>query len=681
MGARNQEHRDQAGSDEASEEQAELARLRRRIAELEASEARLRAQLDRARAPAPGAVDAGELLTMLLENVPDYVYFKDADRRFVLASRSFTELLGRELSEIIDHRDEDLFPPDIAVETIADDRGVIERGVPILDKLEGGEVSAGVERWVSTTKLPWRGEDGGVRGLYGISRDVTERVRAERALRESERSFRELCNSLPHCIGTCDSEGSVDFLNQRWLDYTGRPAEEQLGGGWLSQLHPEDRGPTLAAWRSSVASGESFRIECRIRGRDGEYRPFDARAVRICDAEGGAVRWFGSCTDISELKSAQMQLIQAGKLAALGTFGAGVAHELNQPLTVIRLLTERLQIAGVGAEALGGIARQVSRMARIVNNLLAFSHKSAPRREVIGAVQPLEAALELMAAQLRLAGVAVDRRYDEELSAVAVDPVHVQSVFFNLLTNALHALETKPEGAPRRLELSVAEGEGRLRYRVRDNGPGVSDKSAKQLFDPFFTTKEAGKGTGLGLSLAYGILKEHGGSIRFEACSSEGASFLVELPVASQGPLRPSLSRGGQARAAPSKPGGRRVLVVDDESAVRSALSGLIREWGYITIEASCGREALAAISEAPPEIAFVDLTLPQESGIDICAAIRERDPEIRIVPISGYATPKNRRELVEMGIPVILEKPMEPSDLLSVLEELPDRAGAEGGD
>ena len=238
-----------------------------------------------------------------------------------------------------------------------------------------------------------------------------------------------------------------------------------------------------------------------------------------------------------ELKSTQLQLVQAAKLAGLGELGAGIAHELNQPITTIQGFTQRIKRDGGRqikdhADELDLIINASYRMARIVDNIRLFSRQSDFKPQLIDPLAPRDDALMLINEQLRLHGIEVERPAGDSLPRVMGDQVKLQQVFSNLIMNARDSLDTLPKDRPRRLVLGVrAEGD-RVVYSVEDNGPGISEEDQARIFDPFFTTKEVGKGTGLGLSISHGILGDHGGEIRYEPAEGGGARFLVSLPIA-----------------------------------------------------------------------------------------------------------------------------------------------------
>jgi C4-dicarboxylate-specific signal transduction histidine kinase len=236
-----------------------------------------------------------------------------------------------------------------------------------------------------------------------------------------------------------------------------------------------------------------------------------------------------------DLRKARDQLALAEKLAALGELAAGVAHELNQPLTVIRMVTDivRDRPSATVAECardLELIAEAARRMGRIVDSVRAFARGTPLRRQAVEATKPLEDALLLVGETLRHSGIRVERDYAESLPGLLADGDRLQQVFINLLVNARDALESLPSNADRLIRLQVTSERQSLRYTVADNGPGVNDEHVPRIFDPFFTTKPVGRGTGLGLSVSHGIVSEHGGVLRHEPEPGGGARLVVELP-------------------------------------------------------------------------------------------------------------------------------------------------------
>jgi signal transduction histidine kinase len=242
-------------------------------------------------------------------------------------------------------------------------------------------------------------------------------------------------------------------------------------------------------------------------------------------------------TTLAELRATQAQLIQAGKLAALGELGAGLAHELAQPVSTVQGFAQRIlrhSQAPIAAHAdeLQMIVSASQRMARIIDNIRLFSRDRAPQLEPLDPLTPLEDALLLLGRQLESHDIVVQwSERPADLPRVRGDRVQLQQVFLNLLVNARDALDSLPVGRPRRIRLDVRRQGSRLLLSVCDNGPGVASTNEGRIFDPFFTTKHATQGTGLGLSISYGILKSHRGELRYCRASEQGACFTVELPA------------------------------------------------------------------------------------------------------------------------------------------------------
>ena len=238
-----------------------------------------------------------------------------------------------------------------------------------------------------------------------------------------------------------------------------------------------------------------------------------------------------------ELKNTQAMLIQAGKLTAMGQLGAGIAHELNQPIAAIngfaQLMLSRLPAASPLAPNLQLIEQQSLRMAKIVDNIRTFAREGKGEREPVNVNEAIEDALLLIATQLKNHSIAVEQRMDPQLPAVLADKNQLQQVFVNLLMNARDAIEERGANVGGQIQLTTTARNGFVEAQIRDTGVGIPPDIRERIFDPFFTTKPPGKGTGLGLSILYGIIEQHHGRITVESTRGEGATFIVRLPLAS----------------------------------------------------------------------------------------------------------------------------------------------------
>ncbi len=246
-----------------------------------------------------------DLMRTLLENIPDYVYFKDKDRRFVRVSNSFCDLFHRSLEEIIGKRDEDLFPPEVVAETVSDDLRVIETGKPLIDREEGGESIGGEEHWVLTTKLPWYDTDGNIIGLFGISREITKRKRAEETLRVSQERYEMATQAASVGVWDWNIQTGEFYLDPNVKAILGYSDEEIPNDieVWTTYVHPEDRQPVMEAAQAHLdGRTPEYVFEHRMLHKDGSVRWIFVRGVAVRDAQGQAIRLVGSDTDITERK-------------------------------------------------------------------------------------------------------------------------------------------------------------------------------------------------------------------------------------------------------------------------------------------------------------------------------------------------------------------------------------------
>jgi PAS domain S-box-containing protein len=375
----------------------------------------------------------------------------------------------------------------------------------------------------------------------GAITDVGERKRAEEALRESEHRFQELIEALPILTWTCTPEGPCDYLSPQWVKYTGIPEPEQLGYGWLGQLHPDDRERTITAWQAEAPRGQGFDLEFRIRRADGVYRWFKTRAAPLRDAQGRLTKWFGSNTDVEDMKQTQDELACTledlkRSNAELEQFAYVASHDLQEPLRMVSSYTQLLAQRYKGRldpDADDFIAFAVdgaNRMQRQINDLLAYSRvgtrgKAPAPTDSHAAVGQ---ALATLTAAIDEAGALVT---SDDLPLVLADESQLVLVFQNLIGNAI---KFHRPGEPPRVHVS-AHREGRMwSFAVRDNGIGIAPEFHPRLFAIFqrLHTRDEYAGTGIGLAICKRIVERHGGQVGLQSELGKGSTFVFTLPDA-----------------------------------------------------------------------------------------------------------------------------------------------------
>jgi len=476
-----------------------------------------------------------------------------------------------------------------------------------------------------------------------------------------------------------DAESSqMVYVNSAYEAIWGRTRQSLMARpeSWLEAIHPEDRSNAETRYRRALGDRADFVLTYRIVQPSGAVRWIRDRAFWFQDPEG---RWQmgGFAEDISESKETeaallrqQDALLQAEKLAAMGTLLAGVAHELNNPLSVILGQSALLRrAAGEGPLVLrvDKIAQAAERCARIVSNFLALARQSPPARQRVDLNTTVREALELFAYGLRVDEIEVATDLGPDLPIVWADPHQLHQLLINLVTNAHHALRGR--ASPRRLSLGTACDDARewVSLNVGDTGPGIPPELASRVFDPFFTTKPPGQGTGLGLSLCQGIVESHGGRIRLASPPGRGALFVVELPVGS----RPQ-PESPDHRSATGPVGGKHLLVVDDEAAVAEVLAEMLREEGHDVEIAGSGAAALRKLGEATYDLVFSDIKMPDLDGPGLYRAAEKLHPELksRFVFLTGDSLSAETAEFLAGTGGANLDKPFRMDDVLAALRE-----------
>jgi PAS domain S-box-containing protein len=376
--------------------------------------------------------------------------------------------------------------------------------------------------------------------FVGTILDVTEQMRAAALLNENERRFALMLDSIPHQVWTYRIDGTIGYSNQKLLDYVGLSAEELQRTG-RKDLHPDDIEVVRRAWHEAFDSGAPYEMEQRIRGRDGTYRRFLCRAIPIHDQHGQVLEYFGTATDVEELRrsdealrAAQTDLARMSRIAVLGEISASLAHELNQPLAAIvancdaSLRWQRAVPANLEQVALAGerIRRDALRASAVLERIRAFIRKAAPEHAPVQLAEAVHEVLEMLASELQRHQIEIQVLIPPDLPPVAGTRVELQQVFLNLFTNAIESLAHEEEGKRRRLSVECTRGRMNhaevLTVIVQDSGPGFPDDDHERLFDAFFTTKS--EGLGMGLAVSRSIVRSHGGELRARN-TTEGPRF------------------------------------------------------------------------------------------------------------------------------------------------------------
>ena len=375
---------------------------------------------------------------------------------------------------------------------------------------------------------------------------------------------------------------------------------------------------------------------------------------------------------VETLKTTQAQLVQSEKLSGIGEFVAGVAHELNNPLTTVMGFSELLERANTNPQhkrQLEMIRKSAQRCQKIVQSLLSFARRHQPERKLSSINEMIEGAVEFLQYQLRTSNIEVVTRLAPDLPKAMVDPHQVQQVFLNIINNARQAIEAhQPEGC---IRLTTETCGQNARILLQDDGPGIPEGNLSKVFDPFFTTKEVGKGTGLGLSLCYGIIKEHGGTITVRSKPGHGATFVIDLPLFT-GAVEPREQVEAPATLSPeAREGvGKRVLVIDDEDAILQMVRETLSEYGYEVDIARDGEAALRRLDKTPYDLALCDWRMPGLNGQQVYERLCVSNPALsrRMIFITGDVINESAQKFLRDRHKVCLTKPFSLADFRAAI-------------
>ncbi len=536
--------------------------------------------------------------------------------------------------------------------------------------------------------------------------DVREHLAAERRskealelsetmVRESARQLRTLVNAVPLLAWMAEPDGHIFWYNQRWYDYTGTTPEAMRGWGWQSVHDPEILPRVLEHWRASLSSGEPFEMDFPLKSADGEFRSFLTRVTPLRDEQGRVVRWFGTNTDVEELRRALKQAEDANRMK--DEFLATLSHELRTPLTSIlgwaRLLSNRQLDETHTAIALETIERNAKAQSQLIEDILDVSRviTGKLRLEVqsVNLTAVIESSINAVLPAAEAKGIRLQRVLDSGASMVSGDPARLQQVIWNLLSNAI---KFTPKNG--RVQVKLERINSHVEIIVTDDGQGISPDVLPFIFERFrqadSTTTRAHGGLGLGLAIVRHLVEMHGGTVEVESLGEgHGATFTVKLPLIvvrsfnarragdAEQRVHPTASNGSPFNCPPELDG-LRLLVVDDEEDTRTLLKTVLETCGAQVTTASSAREAIAALKESRPDVLISDLGMPEEDGYALIKKVRALSQEdggnTPSAALTAYARVEDRMKVLRSGFQIHIPKPVEPAELIAVVANLAGR-------
>jgi PAS domain S-box-containing protein len=633
-----------------------------------------------------------QLWESLLANTPDLVYFKDANHGLIMASQAYADAVDRDREDLVGKTAAELWPHE-AEEIMADERRVLD-GEPLIRKEREVTLASGERHWYTLTKVPIR-QDGAVVGFFATDKDITERRRAERALRENELLLRQVIDTSPSCIFVKDWDGEYVLVNDAIAELYNTSKEEMVGKtdrelAGLDRLSPEQAESFLADDREVMSQQQpKFIPEEPFTLADGTIRWFQTAKVPLTIGDA-PTRLLGVAVDITARKDMEETLRQQERLAALGQMAAGVAHDFRNRLNPIILYAGMAQKAqnlpphlSRGMEV---ILEEAEGMADLVQQILDFTSRAMIHR------QPLDlgALADEVVAALRpkLPGdVRVSVAKGPGRHVVLADRERIRQALTNL---ALNARDAMPEGGELRVELSslevgadeppplkgMAPG-GWICLAVSDTGIGMTEEVRAHLFEPFFTTKGVDQGPGLGLPQVHGIVRQHEGIIDMGTELGQGTTFRIYLPAYrgegdETSAREPSAPQQGQEET---------ILLVEVDEALREAGRALLDSLGYLVLTAANGSEALA-LCQSPRwsgggsrlDLLVADVVMPDIGGEALMRLLRRSHPDLRGLALSDCAVEDVKDALAEAGFVGVIQKPFEAEELAHVVRQALER-------
>ncbi len=617
------------------------------------------------------------LFRALIDNISDFIYVKDSECRYVNCNQVTPPMNGFSSPlELMGKTDYDLYPMELANRYYADEQKILKTGKPIVNQEEPYIDAKGNIKWVSVSKIPIPDKEGNYIGIVGINRDITEYKLSMEKINDQA----TLLDETPDAIIVRNMDDDILFWNKSAERLYGYSENEALNKKSYELLYSEEH-TKLAAIEQSVVSNGEWSGEVIQKTKENKQVTVHSRQTLVQDKLGFPKSILVNNTDITEKKHHDYQMLRAQRMEGIGTLASGIAHDLNNLLAPIILATDLLLTnpsQEKSIDFLKTIKKSANHAGTVVNQVLTFSRGVESGECILFHPKHIAKEIIQITKETFPKNINIHFNIPNDLWPIEGDPTQLHQVLLNICINARDSM---PDGGEIHLKAEKeyldqsyvavypeTKAGNYVIFDITDTGYGMTKDTMKYIFDPFYTTKKEGHGTGLGLSISHGIIKKHGGFIAAESKVGYGSTIKVFLPAVTNDVVN---SLDSEKVNIP-KAQGELILVVDDEPAICDMVVHVLEGQGYNVMTAKDGTEALAIFIKHQKQIRMVltDIVMPHMDGLRLARTLKRVKPELNIIASTGQDQEKEKDELNNIGINVILEKPYSSESLQVIVHE-----------